>query len=182
MLETSRLWLRRLRPSDEPALIALDSDPEVMRYVGSPAGVRPRDETADRVSQRIRAQHGPHGWWLIEGKRDRTFHGLGLLLPMPDGDDVEVGYRLVRASWGQGVATEATSALVDYALGTLALPRVVAVVYPENRASRRVLEKLGFVHSGLGTYKGAAVDHFRLDADRWQARRPVIDRRVPPRA
>jgi len=177
MLETPRLWLRRLRPSDEAALIALDNDAEVMRYVGSPAGVRPRDETVDRVRQRIRAQHGPHGWWLIEGKHDRMFHGVGLLLPMPDGDDIEVGYRLVRASWGRGIATEAASALVDYALGSLALPRVVAVVYPENHASRRVLARLGFVHTGRGTYKGAEVAHFRLEAAAWQARRAISDRR-----
>ena len=46
MIETPRLRLRRLRPSDEGDLIALDSDPEVMRHVGSPAGTRPADETA----------------------------------------------------------------------------------------------------------------------------------------
>ncbi|HEV8441010.1 MAG TPA: GNAT family N-acetyltransferase [Methylomirabilota bacterium] len=170
MLETERLWLRRLRPSDEPELIRLDSDADVMRYVGSPPGIRPHEETVDRARQRIRADHGPHGWWLVQGKHDRAFHGLALLLPMPDGDDIELGYRLARASWGQGIATEAASALVEYAFGALVLPRLVAVLYPQNRASRRVLDKLSFVEDGLCEYKGARLHRFLLTADTWLAR------------
>jgi RimJ/RimL family protein N-acetyltransferase len=170
MLETARLRLRRLCLSDEPDLLALDSDPEVMRYVGSPPGLRSAEETAHRVSERIRADHGARGWWVVEGRDDGVFHGLGLLLPMPGGGDVEVGYRLARRSWGRGIATEAASALVDYAFRVLELPRTVAVVYPENRASRRVLEKLGFVHDGLFEYKGARVDHFTLAAPEWPQR------------
>jgi RimJ/RimL family protein N-acetyltransferase len=171
MIETDRLRLRRLRPSDEPDLLALDTDPEVMRYVGSPPGPRSLEETAHRVRQRIGADHGPRGWWVVEGREDGVFHGLGLLLPMPDGGDVEVGYRLERRSWGRGIATEAAGALVDYAFRALELPRTVAVAYPENRASRRVLDKLGFVHDGPREYKGARVDHFTLDAAAWRARR-----------
>ena len=67
---------------------------------------------------------------FAEGKEDGVFRGLGLLLPMPDGRDTEVGYRLARRSWGKGIATEAAAALVEYAFSTLGLPRVVAVVYP----------------------------------------------------
>ena len=171
MLETDRLRLRRLRPADEARLIALDSDPDVMRYIGSPAGVRSPDETLDRVRQRIADDHGACGWWLIEGKDDRRCHGLALLLPMPDGDDIELGYRLARESWGKGLATEAASALADYAFGRLGLPRLVAVVYPENRASRRVLEKLGFAADGQCEYKGARLDRYLLGVGAWRASR-----------
>ena len=167
MIESARLRLRRLRPSDAPAMVSLDSDAEVMRYIGSPPGLRSPEETAERVRRWIDADHGPLGWWIVEGRADGVFHGLGLLLPMPEGGDVEVGYRLARRSWGRGIATEAAAALVDYAFRVLGLPRTVAVVYPENRASRRVLEKLGFVHDGLREYKGARVDHFTLDASAW---------------
>lgn len=171
MLETPRLRLRRLRPADEPALVALDSDPEVMRYVGSPAGVRPPAETLDRVRQRLRADLGPYGWWIVEGREDGAFHGVGILLPMPEGPDVEVAYRLARRSWGRGLATEIASALVAYAFAPGGLDRVVAVTYPDNRASRRVLEKVGFVHDGQVEYKDARVDHFALAAAAWRARR-----------
>jgi RimJ/RimL family protein N-acetyltransferase len=71
---------------------------------------------------------------------------------MPDGDDVEVAYRLTRPAWGRGIATEAAGALVNHALGALALPRVVAVTYPDNVTSERVLDKLGFERRGFTEY------------------------------
>jgi RimJ/RimL family protein N-acetyltransferase len=172
MLKTPRLRLRRLLPSDAPDLIALDSDPSVMRYVGSPPGTRTPEETADRVSQRIGADHGRYGFWLVEGKDDGAFHGLGLLLSMPEGDAIEVGYRLARRSWGRGIATEVAAALIDHAFRHLALPRLVAVVYPDNRASRRVLDKLGFSHDGPREYRGARVEHYTLSAASWRATVP----------
>jgi RimJ/RimL family protein N-acetyltransferase len=171
-LLTARLRLRRLRPSDEPDLIALDSDPEVMRYVGSPPGVRPPAETVARARQRIGADQGPYGWWRVEGRDDGAFHGLGLLLPMPDGDGIEVGYRLARASWRRGIATEAAAALVEYALGGQGLPSLAAVVYPDNAASRRVLGKLGFAPDGPCEYNGARVLRYVLAAAAWRARAP----------
>ena len=180
MIETTRLLLRRLRPEDEAALIALDSDEQVMRYVGSPPGVRTPVEIVHRVRQRIEADQSRGGWWIVAGRHDGAFHGVGLLLPMPEGGDVEVGYRLARASWGQGIATEAAGALVDHAFARLALPRVVAVTYPENLASRRVLAKLGFVHDGPREYKGARVEHFVLDAATWRCRRRVDKRDEAP--
>jgi RimJ/RimL family protein N-acetyltransferase len=179
-LETARLRLRRLRAADEPDLIALDRDPEVMRYVGSPAGVRSPAETAERVRARIleaeRGLHEPLGFWRIEGRADHAFYGLGALLRMPTGDDpaavvdVEVAYRLARAAWGRGIATEAAGALVDHAFGTLALARVVAVTYPENGASQRVLEKLGFTATGPADYKGVRVSAYVITAEAWSTR------------
>ncbi len=182
MLETPRLRLRRLRPADEAELIALDSDAQVMRYVGSPPGTRAHDETVDRVRQRIHVDHGPCGWWIIEGKDDGAFHGVGLLLPMPDGGDTEVGYRLARRSWGQGIATEGAAALVEYAFRRLQLPRLVAVAYADNVASRRVLQKLGFTDAGPCEYKGVTVARYVLDGDTWRRPPGRVDNRsgAPP--
>jgi RimJ/RimL family protein N-acetyltransferase len=183
-LETPRLRLRPLASSDEADLVALDSDPEVMRYVGSPAGVKSPAETAERARLRIReTQRGdyePLGFWRIEGRGDRAFHGVGALVQMPDGSragpgdadvDVEVAYRLARSAWGQGIATEAAGALVAHALGPLALPRVVAVTYPENQASQRVLDKLGFERRGMREYKGVQATYHVLTSAGWAARR-----------
>ena len=182
-LETPRLRLRPLAASDEADLIALDSDPEVMRYVGSPAGVKSPAETAERARLRIReTQRGdyePLGFWRIEGRGDRAFHGVGALIRMSAGErqdpgdadiDVEVAYRLARSAWGQGIATEAAGALVAHALGPLARPRVVAVTYPENRASQRVLDKLGFERRGLREYKGVRATYHVLTCSAWAAR------------
>lgn len=157
--------LRRLRPSDEPELIALDSDPDVMRYVGSPAGVKPPAETRERVRQRIDVDHGPLGFWRVEGRADGTFYGLGALIRMPDGADVELAYRLVPQAWGQGIASEVGTLLVDYAFRDVGLPRVVAVTYPDNVASQRVLEKIGFAGQGEADYKGVRVRLFIRERD-----------------
>lgn len=165
MIETTRLRLRRLRASDEPDLIALDSDPDVMRYVGSPAGVKPLAETVERVRQRVGTDHGPIGFWRVESRTDGTFYGLGALLRMPTGDDIELAYRLARPAWGQGIASEAGAALLEYAFRTLALPRVVAVTYPENRASQRVLEKIGFARQGDVDYKGVRAAYYVIARD-----------------
>lgn len=173
-LETLRLRLRPLAPSDEADLVALDSDPEVMRFVGSPAGVKGRSETTERARLRIRetesGDYEPLGFWRIEGRSDATFRGVGALIRMPESDDVEVAYRLARGAWGQGIATEAAGALVAHALGPLALPRVVAVTYPENRASQRVLDKLGFERRGIREYKGVQATYHVLTAAAWATR------------
>jgi [ribosomal protein S5]-alanine N-acetyltransferase len=173
-LETPRLRLRPLASSDEADLVALDSDPEVMRYVGSPAGVRSPAETLERVRLRIReTQRGdyePLGFWRIEGRSDGAFHGVGALIQMPGGGDVEVAYRLARGAWGQGIATEAAGALVAHALGPLGLPRVVAVAYPANQASQRVLDKLGFERRGIRQYKGVQATYHVLTASAWAGR------------
>ena len=134
-IETMRLRLRRLRPSDEP-------------------------ETLDRVRQRMGADPGALGFWRIESRGDGTFYGLAALIRMPTGDDVELAYRLARRAWGQGIASEAGAALLDYAFHTVQLPRVVAVTYPENRASQRVLDKLGFERQGDVDYKGVRATFF----------------------
>ena len=162
MIETQRLRLRRLRASDEADLVALDSDPDVMRYVGSPAGVKSAEDTVERARQRIAADHAPIGFWRVESRADGAFYGLGALIQMPSGDDVELAYRLIRPAWGRGIASEAGAALVEYAFGMLGLSRLVAVTYPDNRASQRVLDKLGFTRHGDLDYKGVRTAYYVL--------------------
>jgi RimJ/RimL family protein N-acetyltransferase len=175
-LETLRLRLRPLAPADEADLVALDSDPEVMRYVGSPAGVKSPAETRERARMRIREEqrgdYEPLGFWRIEARSDGAFLGVGALIRMPDGEEVEVAYRLARSAWGRGIATEAAAALVAHALGPLGLPRVVAVTYPANQASQRVLDKLGFERRGVRAYKGVDATYHVLTAAAWATRAP----------
>src|SRR6266478_8906962 len=113
-LETPRLRLRPLAAADLPDLIALDLDPEVMRYVGSPAGVKTPEETDARGRARIleteRGVNEPLGFWRVETRDDAVFLGVAALIRMPDEQDVEVAYRLARAAWGRGIAREAWSA------------------------------------------------------------------------
>src|SRR5512144_2474885 len=170
-LETARLVLRPLGRGDLADLVALDRDPEVMRYVGSPAGVKSPAETERRARARLeeseRGDHEPLGFWRVEARAGGIFLGVAALLRMPEDGDVEVAYRLVRAAWGRGIATEAAGALIAHGLRTLGLPRLVAVTYPENLASQRVREKLGFERRGLTEYKGVQTTFHVLTREAW---------------
>ena len=156
MLETERLLLREFTEADAPLLLALDSDPEVMRYVG-------RSGLADEVAyrERIRSyflpyyEKGPNfGFWPANVKATGEFIGWFHLRPALDfrfaaeagfqAGEFEIGYRLVRSAWGKGFATELTRALVQRGFGHPAVEAIVACALVENLASCRVLEKAGF--------------------------------------
>ena len=146
-LTTERLVLRRFTMADVDEVVALDADPEVMRFItgGAPT---PRREIVDDVLPAWLAYYdrGPAwGFWAAEHRADGEFLGWFHLRPPSDGrrPDPELGYRLNRRSWGRGYATEGSIALVDKAFGELGAQRVFAETMAVNTASRRVMEKAG---------------------------------------
>src|SRR3954471_7222090 len=161
VLETDRLVLRSFVEDDAPPLFLLDSDPEVMRYVG-PQFALP-DEAAYR--ERIRNYFQPYyakgkdfGFWAAEVKAAGPFIGWVHLRPGPDyrfareagfrDGEFDIGFRLVRSAWGNGYATEVTRALLRRAFGHPDVEAVVACALVGNRASCRVLEKCGLRRVG----------------------------------
>ena len=148
LLATTRLLLRQRHEDDIPAILHMDLDPEVMRFLDGP-----RTDTVEHekeVRARIQKDFGPGlGYWSVfRRERPDDFLGYISLHQMPDYEEVELGYRLRRAAWGQGFATEATAACLDHAFRTLELDEVVAVIDPENYGSLRVIAKLGFQAAG----------------------------------
>jgi ribosomal-protein-alanine N-acetyltransferase len=147
-LATERLALRAWRPSDLDAFAALNADPEVMRYFPRPLA---RGES-DALAARIRADWERHGFglWALERRADGRFLGFaGLSVPGFDAHFtpcVEIGWRLERAAWGRGYATEAARAALAFGLAELGLGRIVSFTAVENRRSRRVMERLGMTH------------------------------------
>jgi RimJ/RimL family protein N-acetyltransferase len=86
------------------------------------------------------------GPWAVVKRIDCRVVGYAGLFHFPDIDgqpEIEVGYRLAQSSWGQGFATEAVAAIRDYAFNVLCLPRLIAMIDPQNTASIRVAEKIG---------------------------------------
>ena len=152
---TRRLRLRRWRAEDAPRLAALNADAEVMRYIGSGAPAY-HEALAEAEAFVAAPPDGPLARWAIEDRADGAFHGWVGLLPFDDTDEVEIAFRLARASWGRGIATEAARRVIDHGFADLHLARIVAVTAPGNRASRRVLEKLGLEHRGHRTAYGVA--------------------------
>ncbi|WP_276131855.1 GNAT family N-acetyltransferase [Polluticoccus soli] len=158
-LETPRLILRDLLPSDEEGMFALNADQEVMRYVGA----KPLNdiEQAREAIAFIRRQYETNGigrWAVIE-KDSGSFvgwAGLKLMQEPVNGyvDFYDIGYRFMKSSWGKGYATEAASATLQYAWEVMRLPEVNAMANVDNVASRRVLTKIGLQENGLFEYDG----------------------------
>ena len=161
-LLTARLRLRPRTLDDLEANLAMDLDPEVHRYIfvhGPPDAATWRARLIERIGSGWPARGG---LWAVEWRHRPGFLGWCGIFPLEDSGLIELGYRFVRLAWGQGLATEAAKAVLDYGLGQLRLDPIVAVAHPDNRASRRVLEKLGFRHEGPARYYGTEVAFYRL--------------------
>ena len=145
---TERLRLRRLSLADVDALVELDSDPEVMRFltggVATPLATV-RDEQVPRLLAQYERHPGLGRWAALDGETG-GFLGWFALDPSADGTEAELGYRLRRSTWGRGLATEGSRALVRYAFETVGVRRVWAETMAVNERSRRVLAKAGLRH------------------------------------
>ncbi len=132
-LTTRRLWLRQRHESDLPALIEMDSDPAVMRFVGDG---RIADPTSleERLRQRLGISFGDGLgiWSVFANDRRDDFLGVAGLVPIQGSADIELAYRFRAGAWGHGFATEAAMACLGYAFRTLKLAEVVALVHPDN--------------------------------------------------
>ena len=148
-LRAERLTLRPFADADADALFALHSSDSVLRYWDSPPwSERSRAQRFIAVSRQLE-QDGTGARVAMERGSDGTFLGwCGLVRWNPDHRSAALGYCLDQAAWGQGYATEAADALLQWAFDTLDLNRVQAETDTRNVASARVLEKLGFVREG----------------------------------
>jgi ribosomal-protein-alanine N-acetyltransferase len=148
--ETSRLRLRGVLSEDEEAIYDLLSAEQVVRFMRFPLFTR---ERAQRFVARLQAPPSAgeplqRVLAIAECSRGATIGLCGLVL-RPDVEQGEVWYLLQPAWWGQGLATEAVHVLVEHGFRHMALHRIWASCLPENPASARVLEKLGFRREGL---------------------------------
>ena len=145
ILETPRLVLRHLVPSDVDALFALYRDPETRRYF--PDGTRTFEETKQELEW---FQHGhpkfPQlGLWATIERASGVFLGRCGLLPweIAGQQEVELAFLIDKSRWGQGFATETAFAIVEYARLHLGLSRLICLITPGNAASARVATKVG---------------------------------------
>lgn len=147
LTQTPRLLLRPFTLDDELALVGLFADAQVMRFGdGSQAS-----EWTQAWLRRALANYEQHGYgpWAVVEKGSGDLIGYCGLFDYPDINgrpEVEIGYRLARAYWGRGYATEAVCAARDYAFGALGLTRLIALIDPANVASIHVAEKADLRH------------------------------------
>lgn len=156
-LETNRLIIRIPELADFDSMYALQSDAEVMQYVGT--GVRTQAEVRLGLEKAI-AHQEKHGFSLgsVYEKNGGDFVGRAGLIYLGFNDtqkDVEVAYALTKATWGKGYATELANALIEWGFQHLEVERLIAVTNPNNQRSRRVLEKAKMTYAGLISHSGS---------------------------
>jgi len=162
-LTTARLVLRGFTEDDVDPLYQILSDADALRYFPDP-----RPPSRERVQKIISNQlqhwerHG-YGWWALDPRSNKGLIGWSGLQFLPETGEVEVGYLLGQPFWGQGLATEAAQACVQYGFEQLGLQTIVGIVHPENVASQRVIEKLGLSLVDRTRYFGMDCYHYMLE-------------------
>ena len=165
IIETIRLTLRPFEATDAEAAFEWFGNPVVMKYVpnGPDAAL---DETRRRIEkyQQHQGVHGFSKWVIVERRLGRPIGDSGLLVLEREGW-IDLGFRLKPAYWGQGFATEAGLAWIRAAFHDLGLRALGAFTHPDNGASTRVLEKLGFYAVRRDTVMGMSATVFELKCD-----------------
>jgi ribosomal-protein-alanine N-acetyltransferase len=168
---TARLKLRPFAPDDAEQAFAIFGDREVMQY--SVSGI---DETLSQTAARIAGYLQDHqrdgfGLWAMVDRGPGHLVGVGGLRRLEHGNEVELYYRLRRNRWGQGLATEAASALIDRGFSELGLRRIFAFIDPANLASQRVALRVGMAYVEDTLYDGIPVQSYVITNPRGVAPR-----------
>jgi len=154
-LTTTRLSLRPCEEADLDALWTLWTDPEVRRFLFDDVLIT-RDEAAAALARWKALAPRGLGGWTVRARGEAPLLGCVALLPVDAAasfapalaGEVEPLATFLPAAWGRGYAAEALGAVIAHAFGALGLPRLAAIADEPNAASRRMLERLGFVHAG----------------------------------
>lgn len=142
-IETERLLLRSLRTDDAQALATLWADPKVTQYMGGP---RDREKIRQGFEEDAELSPPPEIdlWPVVEKASGQIIGHCGLIDKEVDGQaEFELIYVFAPSVWGKGYATEAASAVKNYAFEELGLERIVSLIDPRNAASERVAIKIG---------------------------------------
>ena len=144
--ETKRLIVRTWEEEDAPAGFDMYSRPEVMRFLGNSKPTESEEkmlESIRRINEHYGADGHRYGSWPLIRKEDGALVGAVLLKNLPNSEKIEVGWHLNPKYWGNGYATEAGRAAIEYGFKEQGLDVIYAVVFPENGASIRVTQRLG---------------------------------------
>lgn len=179
MIRTPRLLLRRWRDDDRAPFAAMNADPVVREHL---QGLMSR-EASDAFVDLIEAGWSERGWslWAVEVPGIAPFIGYVGLWPadfVTGVPMVETGWRLDRAHWGRGYATEAAREALRFGFTDLGLEEIVSFTVPQNHRSIRVMERIGLIRDPSGDFDHPRVDpvvyphlvphvFYRLPRDRW---------------
>ncbi|MEX1377973.1 MAG: GNAT family N-acetyltransferase [Eubacteriales bacterium] len=165
LLETERLILRHFIPDDAKHIFKLHNDIEVMRYIPHKEPLNVPIEKCEKFINLCTEQYGRkpgYGLFAAIKKDTGEFIGWNEINSLDCTDDIEIGYRYFEKYWGKGYATEISLALVEYGFSKLNLDKLVGIAMPQNKASIRVLEKIGMKYVGMRRYYGGDFAYYQL--------------------
>ena len=172
-LETERLILRELLPTDDAGMFELDSNPEVHKYLGE--NLVKTIEESRAVIQAVRQQYLDNGIgrWAVVEKASGEFIGWSGLKFITEYENnrihfYDVGYRLIPRYWGNGYATESAKAAIEYGFTKMNLQEIIGMANVDNRASRRALEKCGLKFVEQFYWKHIKCDWLKITKDEWE--------------
>jgi RimJ/RimL family protein N-acetyltransferase len=171
-IETERLVLREIIPEDAEAFFAMDSNPEVVKYVG----IEPLTNISQSIENiaSIRNQYIENGIgrWAVICKEDGKligWCGLKLIKEINNHQNIhDIGYRFSPEYWGKGFATESSVAVLNYAINNINLNKVYAYADVENVASNHILRKLGFEEKGTFLDEGDKCFWYELNKENFK--------------
>jgi|SRR5690554_419840 len=176
-VETERLILREILPKDVDGLFELDSDPEVHRYLGNKP-LTDKDQIVDVINF-IRQQYIDNGIgrWAIIDKKTNDFIGWTGLKFVTDLTNnhknyYDLGYRLIKRYWGQGIATETAIASLQYAFDKLDASEVYAMADCENDGSNKILNKIGLTFIETFDLDGIKHNWYKIDKTEYENKKP----------
>jgi len=171
-IETDRLILRDIEETDVEGIFALDSDPEVHTFLGTQP-IKTLDQ-AREIIQYIRKQYEENGIgrWAIVDKQSNDFVGwTGLKyeqLVRKEFDYYDIGYRLRRAYWGKGIATETALESLKYGFEKLNLKEICGAAAIAHQASNHILQKIGLRFVETFEFEGTLDNFYKLEQSEWR--------------
>jgi RimJ/RimL family protein N-acetyltransferase len=162
-INTERLVLRNWRDSDLAPWAAMNADPAVREFLGPPLTLAQSAASIQHFQECLDANG--FGFWAVEVRATGDFIGFTGLDAVDDGmpfTGVEIGWRLARAAWGHGYATEAALAVLDYGFATLGLPEILAITTVTNLRSQAVMRRIGMTTDPADDFDHPDVDDAAL--------------------
>jgi ribosomal-protein-alanine N-acetyltransferase len=149
-LESARLFLRRLKPSDSSMVYALRSNPQNMKYLPRPLlkNLGQAEDLIALMNKKI-DNNTDINWAVVEKKSAKAIGFMGLYRSKPEHYSTELVYMLLPEFQNQGYTSEAVHKILEFAFKKIHFHRVEAIIDPLNDASKRVLEKNNFKREGL---------------------------------
>jgi ribosomal-protein-alanine N-acetyltransferase len=152
-IETERLFLRPFLASDNEAMFAMDSNPNVHQYLGNKPVTT--IEQCDQYIKAIQKQYQDNGIgrFVVQIKDTQEIIGWAGLkfITEPENNHVnfyDIGYRLAEAHWGKGFGYEVAKAWLEYAFNEMKISVLYASAHTENKGSNKILQKIGMQQSG----------------------------------